>query len=111
VNLLGVPPCRPAPKHVRYIAKCKTCKVVTSGLSFGQDCNRSKSDAQRAGAVYLSSRGEHTLDCRVCGAPRHAIAVRGTYSAKKLCGARCMASTGPSCECSCGGKNHGASYG
>ena len=24
------------------------------------------------------------------------------------CGARCMNSTGPNCECSCGGKNHGA---
>ena len=26
------------------------------------------------------------------------------------CDARCMASRGPSCECSCGGANHGASW-
>ena len=26
------------------------------------------------------------------------------------CDARCMGATGPNCECSCGGKNHGAAH-
>jgi len=38
------------------------------------------------------------------------VQVRGTYNPRHVCNARCMASTGPACECSCGGKNHGASF-
>lgn len=45
-----------------------------------------------------------------CGGSLIGKRVKGSVSEKK-CGARCMASTGPSCECSCGGHNHGASHG
>lgn len=31
-----------------------------------------------------------------------------TQASRHICDARCMAATGPNCECSCGGKNHGA---
>jgi hypothetical protein len=35
------------------------------------------------------------------------------YSARPslhFCDARCMSARGPNCECSCGGKNHGAGF-
>lgn len=35
--------------------------------------------------------------------------VVGTHS-EKLCGAKCLGATGPSCDCSCGGKNHGGAH-
>lgn len=35
--------------------------------------------------------------------------VLGTESAKK-CGAACMGATGPNCDCSCGGRNHGGAH-
>lgn len=38
------------------------------------------------------------------------IEVQGKISKRHECNAKCMASIGPSCECSCGGKNHGASF-
>lgn len=43
-----------------------------------------------------------------CGKVRTAKPVIGTYKADKKCDGRCLAATGHSCECSCGGKNHGA---
>ena len=36
--------------------------------------------------------------------------VTGTLSDKVICGPKCMASKGPTCECSCGGENHGKSW-
>lgn len=100
-------------KTTRYIAKCKACNCCTSAISVGQDCNRAKDDPRREGpapSVYSDARGFHVLDCRKCGQPRIAKAVRGVYSAKHQCSAKCMASTGFQCECSCAGRNHGASY-
>lgn len=48
--------------------------------------------------------------CPNC-ATRHKTLRRIRYStqaSRHTCDARCMAATGPNCECSCGGKNHGA---
>lgn len=36
--------------------------------------------------------------------------VKGVVNERERCGAKCMASKGPDCECSCGGSNHGGSY-
>lgn len=36
--------------------------------------------------------------------------LKAKLSSKHECGAKCLTSKGPSCECSCGGKNHGAGY-
>jgi hypothetical protein len=94
----------------RYIAKCKACGCHTSGLSAGQDARRLKDDPQRAGAVYTHSSGSIVLDCRKCGKPRYAKPVRGKVSEKHQCNTKCLESTGFICECSCGGKNHGASH-
>lgn len=98
----------------RYIAKCKACNTVTSALSVGQDCNRAKSDHRREGtepSVYMHpTTGSHVLDCRMCGKARSAKMVRGKLSVKHICNAKCMSSTGFQCDCSCGGKNHGASF-
>jgi hypothetical protein len=94
----------------RYIAKCKACNCVTSGLSHGQDCRREKSDPNRCGAVYTHVNGSTVLDCRKCGAPKYALPVRGKFSSKHECNAKCLSSTGTVCERSCAGKNHGASH-
>jgi hypothetical protein len=36
--------------------------------------------------------------------------VQGKLAPEHICNAKCMASIGFQCECSCGGKNHGASF-
>jgi hypothetical protein len=94
----------------RYIAKC-SCGVHTSTVA----SNVGRADADM-GALFLDEAGESgvfnnlAIRCRACGKARKANLVRGKFSDKHECGARCMSSTGPACECSCGGKNHGASF-
>jgi hypothetical protein len=97
-------------KPTRYLAKCKACDCVTSGLSAGQDARRTKGDPQRGGAVYTHANGAVVMDCRQCRQPRRAVPVRGVYRPDHACDSKCMASKGPVCECACGGRNHGASY-
>ena len=36
--------------------------------------------------------------------------VKGTLNEAHTCDARCLCAVGGSCECSCGGANHGAAY-
>lgn len=45
-----------------------------------------------------------------CGAQVSLKRVMGVVN-DHVCDARCMGATGPSCECSCGGKNHGSGHG
>ena len=100
----------------RYIAKCKTCSVVTSGVAAGsQPATQTAEMAARGespdGVPYYHYRtGAIVLNCRQCALPRYAKMVRGKFSAKHECSAKCMSSTGTICECSCAGKNHGGSY-
>lgn len=52
-------------------------------------------------------------NCPSCDKPVRMLGklVRGKFKADKKCDGRCMAATGPNCECQCGGANHGASHG
>lgn len=36
--------------------------------------------------------------------------LKGRYSAERECNAVCMGAVGPSCDCQCGGENHGKSH-
>lgn len=106
----------------RYIAKCRSCGCVTSALTEGNHCHRDQNDAARVGGVFTwtpakgqplpwpAVAGGLAIACRKCGQPRNAMSVRGKFSAKHECNAKCVASTGTVCECSCAGKNHGASH-
>lgn len=50
--------------------------------------------------------------CADCGRI-HPSGRRIHYSktpSQHVCNAKCMGAIGPSCECSCGGKNHGAGF-
>lgn len=49
--------------------------------------------------------------CAGCKAHFLAVPVRGRFVAEKKCDGRCMGATGPNCDCSCGGKNHGCAHG
>lgn len=54
-------------------------------------------------------------DCRLmyrcaCGKDVYAAAVLGKHNPGKVCNTKCQASIGHQCECSCGGKNHGAGH-
>jgi hypothetical protein len=42
-----------------------------------------------------------------CNRAMRAFEIQGRYSDKIECGPRCQSATGPSCECTCRGENHG----
>ena len=62
-------------------------------------------------AAYTNDHYRLIYTCQGCGAAKIAKPVLGKFVAGKTCNALCLASAGHSCECSCGGKNHGASHG
>ena len=55
-----------------------------------------------------------TVPCSKCGTVMYLAffqPIRGVVRADCPCDPRCTGAHGPSCECSCGGANHGADYG
>lgn len=101
-------------KPVRYISR-KPCPCG-AGHSSALLVERAPGYGKGTAAVFLDRAGECgvfgeiCVACRGCGRARRARAVQGRYSAKHTCNAKCLSSTGPACECSCGGKNHGAGW-
>lgn len=75
----------------RALGKCQSCKVV----------HREDSSAWNLG-------GSTKRTCE-CGATYTMRAVNGVKTTKP-CDARCMGAVGPSCDCSCGGENHGGRH-
>lgn len=50
------------------------------------------------------------IPCWTCGGFLSSQKIEGVISKVHVCSAKCVASKGPYCECSCGGANHGQSY-
>lgn len=102
---------------VRYIAKCRHCKTVTSEMvtpamfqAVAGFYGCPERHPMPTCSFRMTPRHGHTLVCRGCGQTNPVKGVKGKVTAHE-CGSRCMASTSGVCECSCGGRNHGASYG
>lgn len=58
---------------------------------------------------WRADDGLSYTDCPKCGGTSKGHRVRGFVS-DEPCGARCLNAKGFQCECSCGGKNHGAGH-
>lgn len=61
-----------------------------------------------AGTTVAMWNGKPALRC-ACGSSMIAKLITGTVTDHE-CDDRCLAATGPACECSCGGANHGANH-
>ena len=106
-------------RAVRVIFRCRACKTTTQR----QVLRSTRSQLPRTvGGVYYPGRSSeptyHGGDGRqisllvvcACGRQVWGRPVEGRYSAAHKCGARCLSATGTSCECQCGGQNHGAGH-
>jgi hypothetical protein len=95
----------------RYNAQCKGCKKKHTALLTRID-NVATGYAWRSslGAILTTTKDGYkpSLPCD-CGRIVQFLLVQGTYVAEKKCNAKCLAACGQVCECSCGGRNHGAS--
>lgn len=106
-------------KTMRYmtVGKCFACKLRTSVLVTEEQ--RKAFDLHLA---FPSSRpnpncglvkdpaGGIGVACRGCGSRMYAKRVMGKLKPDHKCDAQCLSATGHSCECACGGKNHGAAH-
>jgi len=63
-----------------------------------------------SGEILYRDNGPVLVRCRGCGQWRRAPRVVGHYNPDKKCNAKCIFATGHSCECACGGKNHGKGF-
>lgn len=59
---------------------------------------------------FAMAAANHCPDCGVQSV-KGAMLVKGDYDPDITCDARCTNATGPNCDCSCGGKNHGLGWG
>jgi hypothetical protein len=115
-----------------FLGKCKPCKRAVQASAIALETRDATRD--RMGKVISPTRvswkivggsftghttplaaawngkWQWTVACPGCKAQVSLTAVKGTVSEEHICGARCLASTGPNCECSCGGANHGRSH-
>ncbi len=86
------------------------CGVVTSVVA---------APTRESSAFFVTEQGARlpaskvdsyhiALACRGCGRVLRARPVLGKVNVRVKCDARCTHAKGHSCECACGGKNHGA---
>lgn len=110
---------RPTAQH-RFIGRCKACGKAhkIEGVVFQAPDARTNaaffvvlSTDDRVYAAADLGTNPYKVTVR-CG--DHWIALRrvveGKKNSKHECNAKCMASTGPSCDCRCKGANHGSSH-
>lgn len=105
----------------RFIGKChKSCGAalavdtqVTTVREYGRDGIRVTASRSMArfsdGTSQQVWNGRVSLPCTKCSRSILLSSVCGIVTEHK-CGAKCLNSKGHVCECSCGGKNHGAGY-
>lgn len=100
---------------------CKTRRVIEVGVTEGIEVHGARqvgySDAQgfiplawTNSARQRAASAAHGLSCTEHGMPLRFTSLAGTYNAEKECNGRCMGSTGPACDCACGGENHGRNH-
>lgn len=105
-------------KPTRYMTKRCPCGVITSTLATPAAMRAadmhlgfpSTNPAPARGQIRRARSGGWALLCRGCGAERRALPVAGKLSPAHVCNAKCIEGKGFTCECSCGGANHGAGH-
>jgi len=103
-------------KIERYSAKCKLCKArwTTELTDRTAAFNAHQANCPKY-TKWLEYRMRGNLRPNAEADERYQMSVLyfehrqidGRYVADKKCDGRCLSATGHTCECSCGGKNHG----
>jgi hypothetical protein len=101
---------------VNRIYRCKVCKgaktlVLTRVREYlGTYATRHGSIPSQQFRRWLEFHGRVNFEAPTCcSRTMKSVDVVGIKS-EHVCGAKCLASKGPTCECSCGGANHGKAY-
>lgn len=95
-----------AATHTNYtVFTLKGRRVSSINGVFIGGCKNCKRPLRSEGAVDFATGSNYHSACP-CGAWVTVAPLRGRVTEHK-CGAKCRASKGPTCDCSCGGANHG----
>jgi hypothetical protein len=89
-----------APVHHRYLAQLgygRAATVTVRSIPGGKT-----QEGYARLFVKCSCGSERSVECHL---------IVGCHSDKHQCGTRCLNATGPNCECSCSGANHGSGHG
>lgn len=114
-------------RPVTFIARCNRCTKTAREAGNARAIVATRStlwQEQRGGWFWFTSESapdpitrtgqpvmcDITIPCRSCGQPRRADRMNGKHVAEIPCNAKCTSATGPNCDCSCGGSNHGAAH-
>jgi hypothetical protein len=90
----------------QIIVRCK-CEGKAGAAKFAHCYQTNKEGTE----FYQAARSwSPWARCWTCRSVFKCAEVRGKFSSRHVCGAKCLASKGPTCECSCGGKNHGGGF-
>lgn len=94
---------------------CRKCGQKTSACGWRASVRTARGWTEALvlsdGRLFAVENGLAYFPCRSgCGRVRVATQLQGKVNPRKACNAKCMGACGPACECSCGGKNHGAAF-
>lgn len=107
---------RTSRRIVRQIAKCKRCKKAHSRMVvvLCETVERSDKIGFVSRRVWIEGNPAGRWDCGCSPGAAYLGGeyrnVDGTRNDDVKCDARCNEATGHKCECSCAGRNHGASH-
>lgn len=104
-----------------YVGRCKSCRKAFAVTDVVRAGARLRDTHRSFDIVHLTPDGRvfRSIDNGSNACAFHAVCKCGAWvTVRKVdgkftehaCNGKCMASTGPSCECACGGKNHGRSH-
>ena len=118
-------PAESAAPDTRIIYRCRRCKA-TLRIDYETSVRREFYVARDHATGYERQgvRTQHWFrladgtvtawlpakDCPRCGRLMERKSIVGTLNPSIPCNPKCMGATGPVCECSCGGENHGGRW-
>lgn len=104
---------------VSRLAKCKDCQTVTKVTRETRVCAgwlQEKVEAPVTNAfgdygLWAESRSKvAAVACKSCGSKNTTSRKIVATHTDQECNEKCMGATGPACECSCDGANHGGNH-
>lgn len=104
---------------VSRIARCKDCGTVTkvtretrTYCGWPQErLTETVTNAFGERSEWVESRSKlAAVACRQCGGKNTTARKITPKHTDETCGSKCLSATGPVCECSCDGANHGSNH-
>ncbi len=106
------------PEACRWVGRCKACgtsRRIDGFLAYGRERNADLQIVVAGASAYLTAcngTDPTTLWAPCCDKRVKLSRVYDSHKPNRPrheCNAKCLASTGPACECKCKGANHGRS--